>query len=136
MHIVDIKGRSRYHRGSKEAVQMMLAWPGSPYNIPEKQGQTPLWHALGSVGKRYDVYFFFGPGFPDNDHFDGFVKYGCSRAHHGVDPLQPTAFAKAPLGFGCWTGLDSQQGQDARLWYAVTGILTHILLAMRAAKLR
>lgn len=74
--ILDIKGRSRYHRGSKEAVQMMLAWPGSPCNIPEKEGQTPLWHALDSAGKNYNVYFFSGPGFPGNDHFDGFVKSG------------------------------------------------------------
>lgn len=97
-------------------MQMMLAWPGILPNTPDKEGQTPLWHALDSVGKDYDVYLFSCSSSSDNDHFDGVLKssFDALCAHHGVDPLQYTAFAKAPRGFGSWTGLDSQQGQAAR----------------------
>lgn len=55
-----------------------------------------------SVGKDYDVYLFSGTGSSNNEYIDGFLKLSIDAlcAHHGVDPLQPTAFAKAPLGFG------------------------------------
>lgn len=49
---------------------MMLDWLGVLLDILHKEGQTPLWHALGSVEKEYDVFFFFfsGLGSSDNDH--------------------------------------------------------------------
>lgn len=46
----------------KKAVQMMLAWPGILPNIPEREGQTSLWHTLDSVGKYYDVSLVFWSG--------------------------------------------------------------------------
>lgn len=95
----------------------MLDWPGVLPDIPDKEGQTPLWHALDSVGKEYDVFFFSGLDFSNNDHSVnswGRVWRFSVRAMVWT-PLQPTAFAKTPLGFDSWSGLDSQLGQDPRL---------------------
>lgn len=114
MHIVGIEYLLRYHRGKKEAAQMMLACSGILPNTPDKEGQTPLWHALVIVGREYDVFFLFFSwlGSSNNDHSDEFLR-SCTEApcaRDGVDRLQPTAFAKAPLGYGSWSGLDSQLG--------------------------
>lgn len=97
IQIVRFEDSLTYHREAKEAIQMMLERPDILPDIPDKEGKTPLWHALDSVREEYDFFRVFES--EHYDHLHDFLRSSIEAlcARDDVDPLQPTAFANTPL---------------------------------------
>lgn len=88
----------QYHNEAKEAMQMMLDRPDILPDIPDKEGKTPLWHALDSIRKEYAA-FSPKPVFQDSGRFHGFLRATIEAlcARDDVNPQQSTGLAKTPL---------------------------------------
>lgn len=112
MQVVDIEDSSQHHREAKEAVQMMLDRPDILPDTPDKEGKTPLWHALDSMRREYDA-FFSGFGTSDNGHFHGFLRSSIEAlcARDDVDPLQRTALSKTPLDLATELAQNRRRGK-------------------------
>lgn len=96
---MDIKDSVQHYNGAKEAVQMMLDRPDMLPDMPDKEGKTPLWHALDCVRKEYEA-FSSGLGASDGGHFHGFLRSSIEDlcARDDVDPEEPTGVVgKTPL---------------------------------------
>lgn len=77
---------------------MMLSRPDLLPDIPDKEGKTPLWHALDGVRKEYAA-FSTKHGFQDNGLFHNFLRATIEAlcARDDVDPQQSTGLAKTPF---------------------------------------
>lgn len=79
-------------------MRMMLNRPDILPDTPDKEGRTPLWHALDSMKKEHAA---FSPkvAFQDDGRFHGFLRETieilCAR--DDVNPHQSTGFTKTPL---------------------------------------
>lgn len=88
----------KYHQGAKEAMRNMLNRPELLPDTPDKQGRTPLWHALKGASEEYP-HFSSNTSPVDGGHFYGFLQSSIEAlcARNDVDPLHPTGLGKTPL---------------------------------------
>lgn len=79
-------------------MQMMLNRPDILPDIPDKEGKTPLWHALDGVRREYAA-FSTKPVFQDDGVFHNFLRAAIDAlcAREDVDPQQSTGLAKTPV---------------------------------------
>lgn len=88
----------QYHHEATEAMRMMVDRPDILPDIPDKEGRTPLWHALDSMRKEHAA-FSLKPEIQDSGRFDGFLRETIEMlcVRDDVDPHQSSGLTKTPL---------------------------------------
>lgn len=98
VQILKMEDSLQYHHEATEAMRMMLNRPEMLPDIPDKEGRTPLWHALDSMRKEHAA-FSLKPEIQDSGRFDGFLRETiellCVR--DDVDPHQSSGLTKTPV---------------------------------------